>query len=159
MLQKQLVQQTQFSRDAFTIRVSDPTGALTTAQTVTLSGTTAESYVADVNALNITDLTCTRDSKTNAITLQHDDGGVIVIDVTVGTPLGDAGFSNTMDTVKDGSVASQFIISNWKTFTYTAGTTQPTSDPANGTMWYNGVFTDADIMIQWYNLERLQKCN
>ena len=133
--------------DAFTIRVSDSTGALTTAQTVTLSGTTAESFVSDVNALNITDLTVTRDSKTNAITFQHDDGGVIVIDVTVGSPLGDAGFSNTLDTVKDGSSASQLIISNWKTFTYTAGETQPTSDPADGTMWYNGVFTDADIMI------------
>ena len=133
--------------DAFTIRVSNSTGALTTAQTVTLSGTTAESFVSDVNALNITDLTVSRDPKTNAITLQHDDGGVIVIDVTVGTPMGDAGLTTDLDTVKDGTASGQLIVSNWKTFTYTAGETQPTSDPADGTMWYNGVFTDADIMI------------
>ena len=132
---------------AFTISVSQANGTMSTAQTVTLTGTTAETFVSDVNALAISKLTATRDAKTNAITLQHDDGGIIKINVTNGTPFGDAGFSNTMDTVKDGATASEFIISNWKTFTYTAGTTQPTSAPANGTMWYNGVFTDADIMI------------
>jgi hypothetical protein len=133
--------------DQFSIRVSDSTGALTSAQTVTLTGATAESFVSDVNALNITNLTCTRDSKTNAITFQHDHGGVIVFAGITGTPLADAGFSTTLDTVKGTADGTGLQVSNWKAFTYSASSTQPTSDPANGALWYNGTFADVDIMI------------
>ena len=135
------------ANETFTIQVSDKTATLTSAVTVTMTGTTATTFVSDVNAKGIDNLTCTRDTTTNAITLTHDLGGVIVLKDTSGKPIeDDAGFTSTLATVKSGN-DTDYIISNWQPYTYSASTTQPTADPAAGTKWFNGSVSDVDIMM------------
>jgi len=132
--------------ETFTIQVSDKTATLPAAVTVTMSGTTAETFVADLTAKNISNLSVSRDTTTNKITLTHDLGGVIVVKDTSGTPIADAGISTDDDTVRSGN-NSDLIISNWKTYTYTASNTQPTSDPADGRLWFSAAVDEVDVMI------------
>ena len=89
---------------------------------------------------------------------------------TAGDPLGDAGFgtaqahayggftanSSTLvsnlylapagDT-EDSSTASEVIASNWKRLSYTASTSTPNNEPADGTLWYDTSTDEADIMV------------
>lgn len=132
--------------ETFTIQVSDKSATLSTAVTVTMSGTTAETFVSDVTAKAIANLTVTRDATTNRITFTHDLGGVIVLKDTSGTPVADAGFSSADTYVRAGN-NSDLIISNWQAFTYSASNTQPSSDPADGRMWFNGLTYEVDVMI------------
>lgn len=135
--------------ETFTVQMSDKSATLTSAVTVTIPGSgakTAEDFVSGVTAANITNLTVSRDTTTNAITLTHDLGGVIVLKDLAGTPVVDAGFTASLTTARAGNNAD-IIISNWQTYIYSASTTQPTADPAEGTKWFNAAVGDADIMI------------
>lgn len=132
--------------ETFTIQMSDKTSTLTSAVTVTMSGTTAETFVTDVTAEGIANLTVSRDTTTNAITLTHDLGGVIILKDATGTPVADAGITASLTTARAGN-DSDIIVSNWQSYTYSASSTQPTSDPADATKWFNASVSDADIMI------------
>ena len=135
--------------ETFTVQMSNKTATLTSAVTVTIPGSgakTAEDFVSGVTAANIANLSVSRDTTTNAITLTHDLGGVIVLKDATGTPVVDAGITASLTTARAGN-ASDIIVSNWQTYTYSASTTQPTADPADGTKWFNAAVGDADIMI------------
>ena len=132
--------------DTFTIQMSDKTATLTSAVTVTMSGATASTFVTDLTAKNITNLTVSRDTTTNAITLTHDLGGKIVLKDGTGTPIADIGITSALTTARAGN-ASDIIISNWQAYTYSASITQPTADPVAGTNWFNAAVSDVDIMI------------
>ena len=132
--------------ETFSIQVSTTTGTLTSAVTVTMSGVTAETFVSDLTAKAIANLTVTRNTTTNKITLTHDKGGVIIVKDLSGTPIADAGFSSADTYVRAGN-SSDLIISNWETYTYSASATQPTSDPADKTLWFNGAVDEVDVMI------------
>jgi hypothetical protein len=134
------------ANETFTIQVSNKTATLPAAVTVTMSGVTASTFVTDLTAKGIANLTVSRDTTTNAITLTHDLGGVIILKDTSGTPTQDAGFTATLSTVRTGT-ASDYIVSNWQPFVYTASATQPTADPADGTKWFNASVSDVDVMI------------
>ena len=98
--------------EEFTIQMSDKTATLTSAVTVTMSGTTAETFVSDLTAKGIANLTVSRDTTTNAITLTHDLGGIIVLKDTSGTPIADIGLSASTNYVRAGN-NSDLICSNW----------------------------------------------
>ena len=133
--------------DSFTIQMSDKTSTLTAATTITMGGTDAEAFVTAVTAGAIPNLTVSRDTTTNAITLTHDLGGVIVLKDTGGhTVVADAGITASLTTARAGN-DSDIIVSNWQAYTYSASSTQPTTDPADGTKWFNASVSDADIMI------------
>jgi hypothetical protein len=130
---------------------------------------------AKVNALasatSTTQLINVRASKltTGEIVLTHALGGDIRLVDTLGTPLADAGFDyastahaygtytassatliDNLYTVPtgesmDSTANTGLLISNWKRLSYTASTSSPTNEPADGTLWYDTNLS-ADIM-------------
>jgi hypothetical protein len=87
-----------------------------------------------------------------AIQIQHTQGGVIVLEDIVGTPVADAGFNILVDGVRNGFTNGVvdidiYILSNWVALTYTASAVAPDQDPANGRLWYYSAIDQVDIMI------------
>ncbi len=105
-----------------------------------------------------------------AIQIKHKLGGEFRMFDTLGTPLADAGFgystaaheygsytanSNTLiDNLYkaptgeslDSTANTAVVASNWKRLSYTASTSAPTNEPADGTLWYDTKIDEADIM-------------
>jgi len=132
--------------NAFTIQQSVANSTtLSTAQTVTLSGTDAASMVSDILALGLSNVTASVNSS-GKVVLSHTGGGVLVLKNTVGTPLTTAGITSALSNVKAGN-NSDLIVSNWIPLTYTASLTEPSADPVDGTLWYYNAVDDIDIMI------------
>ena len=96
-------------------------------------------------------------------------GGDFRMNNTTGDPLGDAGLgtsqahayggytansSTLVDNLyvapagdtEDSSTASEVVASNWKRLSYTASTSTPNNEPADGTLWYDTNIDVADIM-------------
>jgi hypothetical protein len=142
----------------FTIASSTPNTVPTsqtnfgTPVTATLTGTTASDFVAAISAADLDGVFASIDSN-GAIVITHLFGGSIQL---TGTPVILAGFNTTpaprgLRVNYVNGASSGFILSNWvgtPVFTYTASTTAPDQDPANGRLWYYSATTTADIMIQ-----------
>ena len=110
--------------------------------TVTLTGTNRAAFVAAILAANIPEVTAQVEA-TSAISLTHKYGGVIVLD---GAPAAAAGFNDGLTGVQataDGALE----LSAWSPLTYTYSESEPTQNPADGTLWYYGSATEVDIMI------------
>jgi len=138
------------STETFTIQASAKNDAvLSDAVTVVLSGTTAEDFVSDFNGAGVDNITAAV-TTTGAIKITHTQGGVIVLKDTSGTPVADAGFSSSLDNVRDGN-DSDLILSNWEVLAtktgFSASSTAPGQDPAEGTYWYYSAIDEFDIMI------------
>jgi hypothetical protein len=132
--------------NTFTIQQSVANSTtLSTAQTVTLSGTDAAGMVADILALGLSNVTASVNSS-GKIVIEHTAGGVIVLKNTSGTPLTTAGITSALANVRAGN-SSDLILSNWISLTYTASTSQPSADPVTGTLWYYNAVDDVDVMI------------
>lgn len=140
--------------ETFTIQASAKNSVtLTTAVTATLPAAgslTAADFVEAFTAANVANTTASVTS-TGAINIQHTLGGVIVLKDTSGTPVADAGFNSTVTGVRAGN-DSDLILSNWIALggsdSYTANSTAPSLDPAEGTYWYYSATDQVDIMIQ-----------
>ena len=141
--------------ETFTIQASAKNSdTLTTAVTATLGGTSATDFVTAFTAANVANTTA-RVLSTGAVQIEHTEGGVIVLKDTSGTPVADAGISTSVTTgqVRAGN-DSNLILSNWiplgfgATPVYTASSTAPSIDPADGTYWYYSDTNPVDIMIQ-----------
>jgi hypothetical protein len=101
--------------------------------------------------------------------MTHALGGEFRMFDTSGTPLADAGFSATtahsygtytansstlIDNLYDlptgesldSSANTGIMASNWKRLSYTASTSAPSNEPADGTLWYHTATDEADIM-------------
>ena len=101
--------------------------------------------------------------------MTHKLGGEFRMFDTSGTPLADAGFSATtahsygtytansstlIDNLYDlptgesldSSANTGIMASNWKRLSYTASTSAPSNEPADGTLWYHTATDEADIM-------------
>ena len=138
------------STETFTIQASAANSTtLTTAVTATLGGTTAADFVEAFLAANVANTTASVTS-TGAINIQHTLGGVIVLKDTSGTPVADAGINTTVTGVRAGN-DSDLILSNWIALggddSYTASSSAPSLDPAEGTYWYYSATDEIDIMI------------
>jgi hypothetical protein len=139
--------------DTFTIVASQAgTAALGSPVTVTIGGTgTIADFVAAVSAANVPHVSASVSSAGN-IVMQHSQGGTMNLRNIIGTPVTDAGFNTTVRGCREGYSPQILTLSNWvttPTFTYTASTTAPDQDPANGRLWYYSAATNnADIMIQ-----------
>jgi hypothetical protein len=157
------------SSETFTIQESIKNQeALSSAVTVTLGGTDADAFVAAVSAAGLTNVSATKLS-TGAIQMTHALGGEFRMFDTSGTPLADAGFSATTahaygthtansstlidnlydlptgDSI-DSSANTGIMASNWKRLSYTASTSAPSNEPADGTLWYHTATDEADIL-------------
>ena len=141
--------------ETFTIQASQKNSSvLTTAVTAQLAGTTATDFVTAFTAANVANTTA-RVLSTGAVQIEHTLGGVIYLKDTSGTPCVDAGFVPAVTTgqVRAGN-NSEIILSNFIplgfgiTPVYTASSTAPSIDPADGTYWYYSATDENDILIQ-----------
>ena len=116
---------------------------------ITLTGTSASSFVTDILNAGIPYVTASYNATTNAITISHTAGGVITFNETNLTPLADAGFvegvSPYLQITQDGGR----VLSNFGQITSTIhySTETPYAAPADGTLWYYSNLADVDVMI------------
>ena len=141
-----LVAPTFTASDAFTVISSGKNTVATTSTNIVLSGATKELFVNDFNAAGITYVTAKLEA-TGAITITHSLGGFVKLDETTGTPIADAGLTNTNTYARDDLTTGEIILSNFQPLVYVVGATQPTANPANKRMWYQNVTNEIDIMI------------
>ena len=142
----------------FTITTTIPgSNANGTTYTITLSGTTAASFVSDVLSQNIPYLTCSLTTAGN-IQFANTNGGDITFSESSGTPLtGSAGFTpnSTTNLYYEGTYsagADTFMNATFWQSSSSASTlyqqnTAPIAAPADGTLWFNETPLEVDIMI------------
>lgn len=140
--------------DTFTIRWSFPNFTeLVGPVTITMTGTTAESFVQDILAANLAFIGAQINADAS-VSIIHSGGGVIVLEDGVGSPLAEAGITFANNFCRAGP-NNEIIVSNWVATTASpftddpipASITPPGTDPATGTKWYWGEVGEADIMI------------
>ena len=133
----------------------------------------ADDFVTAFAAAGFTNLTAEKISSgeyAGAIKITHALGGDFRMNNTSGTPLDDAGFGTSnahaygtytansatlIDNLyvtptgdsEDSTVGNEVMASNWKRLSYTASTSAPTNEPADGTLWYDTKIDEADIMV------------
>ena len=145
------------------IQSTTPGGAGLTSTTITLTGTTATSFVTNILAANIPYVTATLNAN-GTISISHTAGGAI--NLSNGT------YSGTPPLTTAGFVAGQgsgFVITtngvvsinNFSAITPTVNyqASAPYSSPEAGTYWYYSEPADVDIMINggngWYGYRNL----
>lgn len=144
--------------DQFEIQATRPGSAGYATATITMSGTTPESFVADVLAANLPYVIASvniLNSTQKTITLTHTTGGQINLNIIGSdTPISDAGFVNSMgEALGTGylvnPVAGSVSITNWNLITtviqYQASA--PYVAPVSGTYWYYSNATELDLLI------------
>jgi hypothetical protein len=148
------------SGNQFTLRATIPgSSTLQSSVTVTLGGTDASAFVTAVSAAVGTSTFASYVSASvnsdGAIIFTHSAGGEIILTPVLGqgTPITAAGFSTSIEGVRVGSsTAGTLVLSNFTDstigFSYTASSTAPDQDPADGRLWYYSATNQADIMIQ-----------
>jgi len=133
--------------DSFIISTSS--GASGTA-TISGSGTVAD-FISAASAANVASVSVEVNSAGNIVFVES-RGGFITLENIVGTPLTTAGITAATPGVTiNPSDSDQLLLSKFQTapeFTYTASTTAPDQDPAEGTLWYYSTASEADILIQ-----------
>ncbi len=133
----------------------------------------ADDFVTAFSTANFTNLEAsviTSGDFKGAISIKHKLGGEFRMVDTSGTPLADAGFSTTtahsygsftansttlIDNLYDAptgesldsSANNAIVATNFKRLSYTASLSEPTSEPADGTLWYDTSIDEADIMV------------
>jgi len=120
-------------------------GSTVTAIVAASTTTSVASRLPTLLANSLTNVSVTFNNTTNKLTVTHLKGGDIEFDdqwVTSGI------FTATnanLYTISDGSF--DYIATNWKPLVYESKNNAPTTDPADGTLWYNNVVDEVDIMI------------
>jgi len=139
------------SSGSLTITGSNTSPTFTATETFTINGTTVEllgtaatDFLSAVSAAGISDVSAKIESS-GAVSLVHARGSDLVLRETSGTPLADAGISASLANVY--TLANGDLIgTNWEELTYEASETTPTTDPAEGDLWYDTTLV-ADIMV------------
>ena len=137
----------------FTLGGSVAGSTVTNTATITLSGTSIASFIADVSAANIPYVSASVNSAGN-IVFTHSQGGIMSLAAVsgFGTPITTAGFSTTTPFVRLAiGDYTTLILSNFCSdpeFEYTSSSTAPYQDPADGRLWYYSTPSQVDIMIQ-----------
>ena len=132
--------------DSFSIKSTIKGANTNITTTVTATGTTVASLVNDINTLNIDYVTASV-ATSGALTLTHSLGGTMTLANTNNTPLATAGFTTANDYIREGSTSGNLVFSNFQQLTYTAGSIEPSANPANGRLWFHNVTDEVDIMI------------
>jgi hypothetical protein len=100
-------------------------------------------------------ITSTYNASTNKLTINHTRGGEFELIDGTATPLDKAGFVEYDMTTKTGTAnlylapagsSADFIATNWKPLVYEARATAPITDPADGTLWYDSIVDEVDIL-------------
>jgi len=151
------------TNSTFTLAATQPeTATVAAAVTVTITGTTSADFVSAVSAAGVDNVSASV-NEAGAIYFTHSTGGDIYLVEGANTPLADAGFTTSVQGIRQTDVdGTGLTLSNWvgsPVFTYTASASQPNIDPTDGTYWYYSDATTADIMIQnngdWYGYQNV----
>jgi Phage tail sheath C-terminal domain len=137
------------SGNQFSIFTTVPGSSATSATyTITLSGTSAASFVSDVLAANIPYITCALTSTGN-IQFTHTSGGDIVFTNISGTPITTAGITTSLPYIFDeANSGTTFTATYWQPAEYLfQSNIAPTTAPADGTLWYYETPLEVDILI------------
>lgn len=146
--------------ETFTIQASAPGSAsLSSPTTVTLSGTTAASFVQDIQGANVPFVTAAVESN-GTISITHQTGGIINLKNTTvgGDPLGDAGFAvDAFGIATQGSgytyspASDVYTLSVFDLLAHDPNVfyqdNAPASNPEDDTYWYYSNAADVDIMV------------
>jgi hypothetical protein len=140
------------SGNSFSLNSTTPGSTAITAATVTLGGTTVSDFITAVSAAGNPYVSASVNTAGN-IVFTHSAGGSIFSTPIIGTAMATAGFTfgSPAQVGHSSGGANILNLSNWVSaplFTYTASTTAPDQDPADGRLWYYSSVSDADIMIQ-----------
>jgi hypothetical protein len=145
---------------SFTIQETD-NGSDVLGSAITVAGTAAgvagdaDTIAGAVNSAGLSNVEASVDSD-NKLTIRHTLGGDFRIADTTGIlqEIGFAAFNVTNNSgtfnlyaAPSGDSVNDFIASNWIPLTYTASNSAPTSLAADGTLWYNSIVDEVDIMI------------
>jgi len=133
---------------SFIMEVSQPGTELTFTATITMSGTTAQSFVADILAATLPNVTAVVETS-GAISITHQAGGTIKFTkVAGGDPLLASGL---LADIKVRQLfpenTSVYLASPFSQVDYTYSFVAPFTNPADGTLWYFNNPLDVDIMI------------
>lgn len=131
--------------NSFTMEVSVPGSGTTQSATITLTGTTATSLVANILSANLPNVVAAIETN-GAISITHLSGGAIKFTYVTGTPLTTSGLI-TDDKIQILSAGTVYLASPFKVLTYTYSTTAPYSNPTDDTYWYYNTATEIDIMV------------
>ena len=117
--------------------------------TITFGSTGGASvFVAAILAANVPYVTAAVESD-GTISITHTAGGNIIMEPVGGTNyLNSAGFTSAANLDNVEVLADDTVfISGWDSLEYTYSITQPTANPADGTLWYYNDATSVDILV------------
>jgi hypothetical protein len=117
--------------------------------TIVLNGTTVNDFISAFLSAGIPDISVELDENTDSVILIHREGGTIIMNNVIGTPLDTAGFTLATSglTRVPNTTPTQLKASNFTPLIYTYSLTQPYTTPPDGTLWYYNNPLDVDIMI------------
>ena len=137
--------------------VGSATSASATTVTFTATAATsdAQALLTAFSAANTdANIVASLNTSTNVITISHLAGGDIRFVDSTGTPLAKLFTVGTTTNyyANPNGTSQNYVATLWSPTVgsnafYTAGTTPPTTTPADGTLWYDSVITDVDIMV------------
>lgn len=134
----------------FAIRVSQSGVWATWAQiSITGNGVAKTGSLVSAGILaNTTGIFSNFDNATNKLTITHTSGGDIEIDDILETPVANSGLTTSLPNVyvPPAGDTGDFLISNWAPLVYEAKPTAPTQDAEDGTLWYNSIVDEVDIL-------------
>lgn len=116
------------SGDQFTITLPQ-TG---TVYTATLSGTDVDAFMSAFSAAGVPDMEAGENTD-GTIFVRHLNGGDFVL-TDLDNALSDAGLSTS-------------LVSNWTELSYVMSVAEPRTSPDNGTLWFNTIVDEVDIMV------------
>lgn len=135
---------------------------MTVTNATTYLGSLIPSVISSVGS-NLQNITASFNTSTKVLTMKHKNGGDIKISsITTTTQallgitpysidvVGDTVVENGTENVyknTTATLATTLILSNWKPLVFEASSTVPSTDPADGTLWYDNVIDEIDIMI------------
>jgi hypothetical protein len=150
----------------YTFKIRETTSATTWGNmyTVSMSSPTATKLgsliPAALSSQGLTHVSATWDDTTDVLTMTHSGGGAFELYDGNGTPLGDffeaydvATATGTVNLYtapandyQSGSTPFTFLATTWKLLAFEATPTAPYTVPADGTLWYDSVVDEVDIM-------------
>lgn len=120
-------------------------GATVTAVVAPSTTTSVASRLPTLLANSLTNVSISYDNVTKKLSVTHLKGGDVEFDSQWVTSGIFTATNANLYTISDGSFS--YIGTNWKPLVYEARNNAPTTDPADGTLWYNNVVDEVDIMI------------
>jgi hypothetical protein len=130
-------------------------GATTTGTTITITGGTTTTSLASlvpgfIATAGLTNIISSYNAITDSITISHKLGGDFEMHDGTATPLAALGFvagtTDNLYTPAPGDSPATFLATNWSPLTYVASDDAPYNTPADGTLWYNSIVDEVDIM-------------